>query len=128
VYGMLEPSAIGLADHTDAVVALLQEDAGIRDVVRMRTMELEACRDVAPGLPATEATDDIPQSLLALRDWEAGEPSFPSVHLFARHHTCTASSATSRKRPPSAKRCSWRTPAHGKADLLLVEETGGVTT
>lgn len=68
---MLEPSAIVLADHTDAVVALLQEDAGIRNGVCMRTRELEAFRDVAPGLPAPEATDDILQSLLALRDWEA---------------------------------------------------------
>jgi hypothetical protein len=72
VYGMLEPSTICLANHTNAVVALLQEDAGSRNVVCMPSMEVEARRDVVARLPATEATDDIPHSLPALRDWEAG--------------------------------------------------------
>jgi hypothetical protein len=69
---MLKPSAICLANHTDVVVALLQEDADIRNVVCMRSTEVEACTDVVARLPATEATDDIPHILLALRDWEAG--------------------------------------------------------
>ena len=82
---MLKLTAFCPMDPTEAVVAALREQSGVKNVFRLPAADVEAGRDVVMAYVPSEAVDAVLGRLRALREWQVGDLSFINVDLVVRH-------------------------------------------
>ena len=82
---MLKLTAFCPPDQSGAVVAALHDFSQVRNVVRLRAVEVETGRDVVTAFVPDGAADDVLGRLRTLGDWEAGDLSLMNVDLIVRH-------------------------------------------
>jgi uncharacterized hydrophobic protein (TIGR00271 family) len=83
---MLKLTAFCPTDQADAVVAALQKEPLVSNVVRLPAVEVEAKKDLVTAFLHDRAADAVLAQLRTLRDWEAGELSLITVDLVVRHN------------------------------------------
>ena len=73
------------AENTDEVVAALQQEPLVSNVVCLPAVEVEASKDLVMAFLHDRAVDAVLAQLRTLRDWEAGALSLITVDMIVRH-------------------------------------------